>query len=76
LSAIVILFVLISAWFLPRGKSRALALFLAVYVLIASFTETGFSDASTYLLELVLAASLLMPSVDPRDEVRPEGSLA
>jgi hypothetical protein len=76
LSAIVILFVLIAAWFLPRGKSRALALFLAVYVLVASFTETGFSDASTYLLELVLAASLLMPSADPRDEVRPQGSLA
>jgi len=40
---------------MPRGKSKALALFLAVYVLIASLTETGFSDASTYLLELTLA---------------------
>ena len=58
-----ILFVLISAYFLPRGEKRALALFLAVYFLVASFTETGFSDASTYLLELVLAASLLVPSV-------------
>jgi hypothetical protein len=76
LSAVVVLFVLVSAWFLPRGKSRALALFLVVYVLIASFTETGFSDASTYLLELALAASLIMPSADPRDELRPEGSLA
>jgi len=76
LSALVVLFVLISAWFLPRGKNRALALFLVVYVLIASFTETGFSDASTYLLELALAASLIMPSADPRDAQRPEGSLA
>jgi hypothetical protein len=40
---------------------RALALFLVVYCLVASFTETGFSDASTYLLELTLAASMLVP---------------
>jgi hypothetical protein len=76
LSALVLLFVLVSAFFMPRGKSKALALFLAVYVLIASLTETGFSDASTYLLELTLAASLIMPSIYPQDELRPEGSLA
>ena len=52
------------------------ALFLAVYVLIASLTETGFSDASTYLLELTLAASLVMPSAFAQDDSRPEGSLA
>jgi hypothetical protein len=45
-------------------------------VLIASLTETGFSDASTYLLELTLAASLIMPAVFPQDEGHPEGSLA
>jgi hypothetical protein len=76
LSAAVLLFVLISAFFMPQGKSRALALFLSTYVLIASFTETGFSDASTYLLELALAASLIMPSVLRQEENRPEGSLA
>ena len=76
LSATVLLFVLISAFFMPRGKSKALALFIATYVLIASFTETGFSDASTYLLELTLAASLIMPSVFPQDTSRPEGSLS
>jgi hypothetical protein len=76
LSAMVLLFVLVSAFFMPRGKSKALALFLAVYVLIASLTETGFSDASTYLLELTLAASLIMPSIYAQDESRPEGSLA
>jgi len=75
-SAAVLLFVLISAFFMPQGKSRALALFLSTYVLVASFTETGFSDASTYLLELALAASLIMPSVLPHEENRPEGSLA
>lgn len=75
LSAIVLLFVLVSAFFMPRGKSKALALFLAVYVLIASLTETGFSDASTYLLELTLAASLIMPSIFAQHVNRPEGSL-
>ena len=76
LSAIVLLFVYASAFFLPQGKSRALALFLTTYVLIASFTETGFSDASTYLLELALAAALIMPSIFPGDRDRPQGSLA
>jgi hypothetical protein len=76
LSAAVLVFVLISAFFMPQGKSRALALFLSTYVLVASFTETGFSDASTYLLELALAASLIMPAVLGHEENRPEGSLA
>ena len=30
------------------------------YCLIASFTEVGFTSASTYLLDLAVAASLLM----------------
>jgi hypothetical protein len=76
LSAAVLVFVLISAFFMPLGKSRALALFLSTYVLVASFTETGFSDASTYLLELALAASLIMPAVLGHEGNRPEGSLA
>jgi hypothetical protein len=76
LSAAVLVFVLISAFFMPQGKSRALALFLSTYVLVASFTETGFSDASTYLLELALAASLIMPAVLGHEGNRPEGSLA
>ncbi len=42
-----------------RGARRALALFLVTYCIIASFTETGLGDASPYLLELVLAGSLL-----------------
>jgi hypothetical protein len=76
ISAVILLFVLVSAFFLPRGKNRALALFLVIYVLIASLTETGFSDASTYLLELTLAAVMIMPSVFRHENERPEGSLA
>jgi O-antigen ligase len=44
-----------------RGPRRAVALFLTVYTIVASFTETGTSDASAYLLDLVVAASLLVP---------------
>ena len=62
ISALALLFVLVNAYFQPRGVRRSLALFLATYCLVASFTETGFSDASTYLLELTLAASLLVTS--------------
>jgi hypothetical protein len=59
--AIVLLFLLGTAYFQPRGVNRALALFLVTYCLVASFTETGFTDVSTYLLDLALAASLLVP---------------
>jgi O-antigen ligase/polysaccharide polymerase Wzy-like membrane protein len=59
--ATLILFVLVAAYFQPRGPRRAVALFLVTYLLITSLTETGLSDASIYLLELTLAASLLVP---------------
>jgi hypothetical protein len=57
--AAVILFLIISAFFQPRGVARALALFLATYCLAASFTEVGFGEVSTYMLYITLAASLL-----------------
>jgi hypothetical protein len=60
LCAMMLLFLLVTAYFTPRGVQRALALFLVVYCLVASFTEVGFTDASMYLLELTLAASLLV----------------
>jgi hypothetical protein len=59
LCAAMVLFLLVTAYFQPRGAPRALALFLVTYCLIASFTETGLSQPSDYLLELTLAASLL-----------------
>ena len=42
-----------------RGPRRAVALFLIVYGIISSITETGIGDASPYILDLVVAASLL-----------------
>jgi hypothetical protein len=55
-----LLFIFVTAYFRPRGAPRALALFLATYCLIASYTETGLSQPSDYLLEMALAASLLL----------------
>ncbi len=57
--AAVLLVIILWAATHRRGARRALALFLVTYCIIASFTETGLGDASPYLLELVLAASLL-----------------
>ena len=64
--AAILLFLLVAAYFQPRGVQRALALFLVAYCLVASFTEVGFTDVSMYLLELTLAASLLVPSATGR----------
>lgn len=44
-----------------RGTRRAVALFLIGYCIVASFTETGTADASPYVLDLVVAAALLVP---------------
>ena len=64
--ATILVFLLVMAYFQPRGVQRALALFLVTYCLVASFTEVGFTDVSPYLLELTLAASLLVPSAEGR----------
>jgi hypothetical protein len=45
-----------------RGPERAVALFLIGYVLTSSISETGVGTASTYLLDLTLAAALLAPT--------------
>ena len=73
LCATILVFLLATAYFQPRGVQRALALFLVTYCLVASFTEVGFTDVSPYLLDLSVAASLLVPSsgsTDPDDAVR------
>jgi O-antigen ligase len=51
----------VSAITRPRGPSRALVLFILTYCVIASYTEVGLGDASTYILDLAVAASLLAP---------------
>ena len=64
--ATMLLFLLVTAYFQPRGVQRALALFLVTYCMVASFTEVGITDASMYLLDIYLAASLLVPAVRSR----------
>ncbi len=61
--ATMLLFLFVVAFFQPPGIRRAVALFLITYTLAASFTQVGFANPTTYLLELTLAASLLVPSV-------------
>jgi len=56
----------------PRGPARAAALFLLVYCLPASITETGLAQANPFMLDLFVAASLLVSS--PRQ--RPPDQLA
>jgi O-antigen ligase len=59
----VLLLLFLVAIFSPRGPRRAIALFLVVYCLLASFTETGLGEATPYLLDLAIAMSVLMVPV-------------
>jgi len=62
-AATMLLVLLTIAIFRPQSPERACAIFLVVYCIVASFTETGLSDASPYLLHLAVAASLLLPRI-------------
>lgn len=69
--AVVVAFLLViflTAMTRPAGPRRAIALLLVVYCVTASFTETGLGDASPYLLDLTVAASVvaLPPRVPDR----------
>jgi O-antigen ligase len=67
--AAILIFLLSRACLHTGGTERALALFLVTYCLISSFTETGLSDASPYLLDLTIAASVLVQPVAWRSPV-------
>ena len=58
--AMILAFLFVAAFFQPPGIRRALGLFIVTYCTLASFTEDAFTDASTYLLDLTVAASLLV----------------
>ncbi len=57
--ASVIVVLLLLAATRERGVHRAVGLFLVVYCLTASFTETGLLSATPYLLDMTVAAALL-----------------
>jgi hypothetical protein len=56
---LMIVVLLLIAFLRPPGVRRALAIFIVAYCVLVSFTEDAFSDASPYLLDLIVAASLL-----------------
>jgi hypothetical protein len=56
---LIIIFLIVAACVQVRNVNRALALFLAVYILVASFTEDGITNPSPYLLDAAIAASLI-----------------
>ena len=58
--AMILVWLFVAAFFQPPGIRRALALFIVTYCMVASFTEDAFTDVSTYLLDLTVAASLLV----------------
>jgi hypothetical protein len=68
--ATILVFLLVTAFFQPPGVRRALALFLVTYCMLASFTEDTFSDVTTYLLSLTVAASLLVGPLARRADYR------
>ena len=68
--AVILVWLFVIAFFQPPGVRRAMALFLVTYCTIASFTEDAFTDASTYLLHLTVAASLLIAPLARKDAPR------
>ena len=60
LEALMFLLLLVTAISHVRGPQKAISLFLVVYCLFASITETGLDGPSAYVLDLVVAASLLI----------------
>jgi hypothetical protein len=63
IDALLLLILIFLAVTQRSGLRRATALFLVCYCLVASLTETGLGDASPYLLELTVAASLVAAPV-------------
>lgn len=53
------------------SPARACAILLVVHVLLASYTQVGLGDASTYMLHLVVAATCLVRGETPAPPWRP-----
>jgi hypothetical protein len=75
LCGLIILFLIVAACVQVRDVNRALALFLAVYILVASFTEDGITNPSPYMLDAAIAASLVVvPMVTRRRRLPSRGA--
>jgi hypothetical protein len=66
LTGLMFVVLLVMAAFAPRGPRRAIALFLLLYCLLASFTEDGAGIASQYAMDMTVAASLIVPEAGRR----------
>ena len=62
LEVVVLLSLLVTALTRPSGPGRAVAIFLVVYCIFSSITETGMSGPSPYLLDLAVASACLVRS--------------
>ena len=62
----IVAYLLVAPAFRSAGRERALAIFLVVNAIVESYTEVGLGDASPYLLDLTVAASLLVAGARPR----------
>lgn len=60
----IVLFLLVAPAFCRAGPAPAVALFLIVYSALSSYTGVGLGDASPYILNLVVAASLVAPPAE------------
>jgi len=69
--ALILVWLYVASFFQPRGVRRALALFLVTYCTLSSFTEDSFTNVSTYLLHLTVAASLLVAPLARRQVFAP-----
>jgi O-antigen ligase len=69
--AMMVVWLFVAAFFQPRGVRRSLALFLVTYCTVASFTEDAWTDVSTYLLNLTVAASLIVAPLAGREIFTP-----
>jgi O-antigen ligase len=56
---VLLLALLIAALRQPSGPGRAIAIFLTVYCIFSSITETGLSSPTPYLLDLAVASACL-----------------
>ena len=56
----------------PPSIQRVCAIFIVVYGIVASYTEVGLGDASPYLLNLAVVASLLVYRRPDADRYRTE----
>jgi O-antigen ligase len=73
LVALFLLTLVVIAALRPPSPARACAVFLIVYCLVSSYTESGLGDASPYLLHLAIAAALLTRRAPAESELdRPQ----